>query len=77
MTRSTIIERSDKLTAEELRLYFLGWQDSLAEVERLKSLKSSPAVERALKRAQADEEYDRLLYLRLRQAHLTHKAGNE
>jgi hypothetical protein len=54
------------MTADELRLYFQAWMDSRFELIRLGTLEPSPAVDSAYARAQADEEYDRALYLRLR-----------
>jgi hypothetical protein len=56
------------MTKAELGMYFLCWQDSLRERDRLASLEPSPAVEQAYVRAAADEEYDRSVYLRLRAA---------
>jgi hypothetical protein len=58
------------VTDDELRQYFLAWQESTAEVGRLESLEPSPLVEQALARARADEEHDRVVYFRLRKAWL-------
>ena len=54
------------MTAADLRQYFTAWCDSRAEVIRLGALPPSPAVDAAYARAQADEEYDRAIYKRLR-----------
>jgi hypothetical protein len=54
------------MTRAELRLYFLAWIESRDEVERLASLEPSPAVDQALARAEANADYDRCNYLRMR-----------
>jgi hypothetical protein len=54
------------VTAAELRLYFIAWCDSRAELIRLGGLEPSPTVDAAYARAQANEEYDRANYKRCR-----------
>jgi hypothetical protein len=53
------------VTDDELRQYFLVWQESLAERNRLARVEPEG---HAYARAAADEEYDRLVYFRLRAA---------
>jgi hypothetical protein len=62
------------MTAVELRLYFVAWCESRAEVQRLAALPPSPAVDRAYADAKANEEYDRAIYLRLH-AQYQHERG--
>lgn len=51
------------MTATELGRYFLAWQESVAEVARLRAVGATPA---AVARAEANAHYDRALYIRLR-----------
>ena len=58
------------MSKDELRLYYLAWQDSVKERDSIAGLEPSAAIDRAYRRACADEEYDRANYLRLRAAYL-------
>ena len=65
------------MTAAELRLYFLAWCESRAEVERLAALAPSPAVDLAYRRAVDDEFYDRMNYRRLRARYYAAQTAEE
>ena len=54
------------MTAAELRLYFLAWCESRAEVDRLAAMEPSPAVDLDYKKAVAAELRERKRYLHAR-----------
>jgi hypothetical protein len=55
------------MSRAELQQYFVAWMESLNEVGRLARLEVTWRTNIALAKAQADEKYDRTVYLRLKE----------